>query len=194
MRTRRATSASALVTASRWSVARRRGHGLAPTALRRFAEGGSKTRGKGTTMSERTHVGACRTGAVPAAQRRRGDEGRSHRGLWWLMLALLTLAAVGVVLLLLAGDDEGARDGAQQPGAGGELAADGRRLLPVPRGGLEPLVGSQAQGHRVGVLSVNPQEGSWVGSSGRDRVYVEYGGDVGETETNFTPGSASAWT
>ena len=55
-------------------------------------------------------------------------------------------------------------------------------------------MGEVAQGRGVIVQSVvtgqeNPDalEGFWVGSSQQDRVYVEWGGDVGANEADYVP-------
>ena len=53
----------------------------------------------------------------------------------------------------------------------------------MPAGGLAAFEGEQATGRQVTVQSVVKDEGFWVGTSQQDRVYVEYGGDVGANET-----------
>ncbi len=66
--------------------------------------------------------------------------------------------------------------------------ASGEPLLPVPDD-LSGFVGDDAQCTGVVVQSVVDDDGFWVGTSQSDRVYVEYGGDVGETEegSSFVP-------
>jgi hypothetical protein len=78
--------------------------------------------------------------------------------------------------------------------AAGALSAGGTNLLPVPDGGLSGAVGQDAQGRDVTVQSVvkgqedpDALEGFWVGSSEQDRVYVEWGGDVGADEADYLP-------
>jgi hypothetical protein len=108
---------------------------------------------------------------------------------------LLGLLALGLIIAALAGafskDDKAAQGGGAASSA---LAAGGTRLLPPPSGGLKPLVGKTAKADDVVVQSVvqhadNPDalEGFWVGSSQKDRVYVEWGGDVGTDESDFRP-------
>src|SRR5215210_618916 len=63
-----------------------------------------------------------------------------------------------------------------------------RKLLPPPAGGLSAEVGKTATGKNVVVQSVNGNEGFFVGSSANERVYVEWGGDVGQNEpSQFQP-------
>jgi hypothetical protein len=125
--------------------------------------------------------------------------GHRRRGLGWLW-ALLGLLALGLLIAALAGafssDDkerssQGSSSGAS---AGSGLAAGATALLPPPADGLKPLVGKTAKTNDVVVQSVvqnadNPDalEGFWVGSSQKDRVYVEWGGDVGTDESDFRP-------
>ena len=134
-----------------------------------------------------TPASGARSAGAPA-------EGRRRRGLGWLW-ALLGLLALGLIIAALAGafskDDKAAQGGGAASSA---LAAGGTRLLPPPSGGLKPLVGKTATGDDVVVQSVaqnadNPDalEGFWVGSSKKDRVYVEWGGDVGTDESDFRP-------
>ena len=77
-----------------------------------------------------------------------------------------------------AGDGAGAAGGS----AGGSLTARSEPLLPVPAGGLAAYETDTAIGREVTVQSVVKDEGFWVGTSQQDRVYVEYGGDVGADE------------
>jgi hypothetical protein len=135
-----------------------------------------------------------------------GGGGPSKRRGWLLpllgLLALLLLAVL-LIALLTGGDDE--ESGAAQPsptaesaapsGAGGgtdadagagtaagSLTAGNQSLLPVPTGGLARYETETATGRQVTVQSVVEDEGFWVGTSPQDRVYVEYGGDVGANE------------
>jgi hypothetical protein len=140
-------------------------------------------------------------------------EGGGHRKrrlgwLWWL-LGLMALAAIIALLVgLIGGDDSDERtatpsgqngQSGQSAGAGsttaaGNLSAGDVKLLPVPSGGFAGSVGDSAQGRDVVVQSVvrgegdpNALEGFWVGSSAQDRVYVEWGGDVGTDEATYRP-------
>jgi hypothetical protein len=129
-------------------------------------------------MPDRTAAAAAQAGARPV----RGERPK-RRGLW-LLLGLLALAAIIAILLiaLIGGDDD------SQSASAGTLKSGDRALLPVPRSGLRPLVGQTVTGDGVRVQSVVRHEGFWVGTSATDRVYVEYGGRVGENEANaFTP-------
>ena len=128
------------------------------------------------------------------------DDGgkKKKRGLLWGLLALLLLILAIVLLVsLLGGDDEKKKSASggtttqqeQASGSGGTAATAGtiiandQTLLPLPADGtVEDLVGEQAQGTDVAVQAVNAQEGFWVGNSATDRLYVEFGGDVGENE------------
>jgi hypothetical protein len=83
------------------------------------------------------------------------------------------------------GDDTaaGGTGGAAAGGDGGRLVAGGQDLLPAtqaPFGG--DLVGQRAQGTGVRVQEVVQDEGFFVGTSEQDRVYVEFGGEVGQAE------------
>jgi hypothetical protein len=118
---------------------------------------------------------------------------------------LLGLLALGLLIAALAGafssgDHKRSRQGSSATSAGGgtargsSLAAGGTALLPPRAGGLKPLVGKRATADDVVVQSVvqnakNPGtlEGFWVGSSATDRVYVEWGGDVGQAEADYRP-------
>jgi hypothetical protein len=133
-----------------------------------------------------------------------GGDGRRKRGGWlWWLLGLLALLLLGALLLgLLDGGDDKSNEAAQstpsadatarpQAGAGsadGSLTARNESLLPVPAGGLAAYETAQAAGRQVTVQSVVKDEGFWVGTSEQDRVYVEYGGDVGADENEgFEP-------
>jgi hypothetical protein len=163
-----------------------------------------------TQRPERTTTGA-RAAADSRSTGARAIGGERHRKrrmgwLWWL-LGLLALAAIAALLLgAFDGDDEKAPATAGQNGqpgsteagggtaASGALAAGGTSLLPVPDGGLSGAVGQDAQGRDVIVQSVvkgqedpDARDGFWVGSSQQDRVYVEWGGDVGANEADYQP-------
>jgi len=135
--------------------------------------------------------------------RRQAEESRAAKSdavkrnaVRWVLVLLAAIA--GVVLIAWIGgafssDDDGGKK-ASAGAAGASLAAAGTTLLPPPAGGLKPLVGKTAKADDVVVQSVvqnadNPDalEGFWVGSSKTDRVYVEWGGDVGTDESDFRP-------
>lgn len=143
----------------------------------------------------------------------RAVDGEGHRKrrlgwLWWL-LGLLALAAIIALLVGLTGGDDSdersatpsgqSENSGQSGGAGGttaagDLSAGDVKLLPVPSGGFAGSVGDSAQGRDVVVQSVvrgqedpNALEGFWVGSSAQDRVYIEWGGDVGTDEATYRP-------
>ena len=124
-----------------------------------------------------------------------GGDGDGRKGagrLKWLLLGLLAVAAViALIALVSGGNDEGGGSASTQATAptveqptptAGTLSADGEELLPIPDGGASDLAGREAEGTGVEVVKINPGEGFWVGTSQEERVYVEYGGDVGETE------------
>jgi hypothetical protein len=160
-----------------------------------------------TQRPERTTTGA-RAGGDRHSTGARAVGGERHPKrrtgwLWWL-LGLLALAAIAALLLgVFGGDDtDNAPSTASQNGqpagtgtaAAGALTAGGTNLLPVPDGGLSSAVGQDAQGRDVTVQSVvkgqedpDAREGFWVGSSQQDRVYVEWGGDVGANEADYQP-------
>ena len=132
-------------------------------------------------MAHDTH-----TGGVPyshrTGSRRAGERGGGRRKLLPLLLALLLAAALAILLIsLLGGDDDGGSSEA------GRLSAGGAQLLPPPEGGLSTQVGQNASGKDVVVQAVNGNEGFFVGSGTKDRVYVEWGGDVGADEADFQP-------
>jgi hypothetical protein len=130
------------------------------------------------------------------------DRPKKKKGLLWLLLGLLALAVLAIVLaLLLSGDDKEeqasqpapppgqAQSQSQPPPAGGaasdaRLLAGGKPVTPNPEGGLSVPPGQDAEGQGVTVQAVVKDEGFWVGKSAQDRVYVEYGGDVGAAETS----------
>jgi hypothetical protein len=113
-------------------------------------------------------------------------EGRSSGGLRKLLpllLGLLLAVLLAVLLIsLIGGDDDKSSSDA------GQLTAGNAQLLPPPAGGLSAQVGETATGKDALVQSVNGNEGFFVGSSTKDRVYVEWGGDIGENEASrFQP-------
>ena len=141
----------------------------------------------------------ARPSTAPASGARTADGAGAaprRRRLGWLW-ALLGLLALGLIIAALAGafsSGDGGGKKASAGAAGASLAAGGTTLLPPPAGGLKPLVGKTAKADDVVVQSVvqnadNPDalEGFWVGSSKTDRVYVEWGGDVGTDESDFRP-------
>ena len=126
------------------------------------------------------------------------DDDRKKRP-WWLLALLAVIAIIALILLLRAcGDDDGGDRAATTTettqsvpdeaapatpeGGAGTLTAGGTALLPVEAATLREAVGQDATGERVRVQEVVPEEGFFVGTSETDRVYVEFGGDVGETE------------
>jgi hypothetical protein len=100
-----------------------------------------------------------------------------------LLLGLLLAILLALLLIsLIGGDDDTSSSNA------GRLSSGGATLLPPPARGLSGQVGKTATGKDVVVQSVNGNEGFFVGSSAKDRVYVEWGGDVGENEpSRFQP-------
>jgi hypothetical protein len=116
------------------------------------------------------------------ARRVEGTRGGGRRKLLPLLLGLLLAALLAILLISLIGDDD---DGGSDAG---QLNAGGAQLLPPPAGGLSGQVGETVTGKDVLVQAVNGNEGFFVGSSTNDRVYVEWGGDVGENEASrFQP-------
>jgi hypothetical protein len=94
---------------------------------------------------------------------------------------------------LIAAFAFGAFDG-DDGDSGGSVNVGKTSILPPPSGGLGNLVGQTASGKDVVVQSVvrnaadnDRPEGFWVGSSTQDRVYVEWGGTVGENEADYVP-------
>ena len=135
-------------------------------------------------MARETHgAGVPYTHTTGARRVERDRRGGGLRKLLPLLLALLLAAALAILLIsLLGGDDDGGGSDA------GRLSAGGAQLLPPPAGGLSGEVGKAATGKDVVVQSVNGNEGFFVGSSTKDRVYVEWGGDVGQNEASqFQP-------
>ena len=119
---------------------------------------------------------------------RRAEPARGGGVRKWLplLLALLLAALLALLLISLIGDDDG--DGGGAGSDAGQLTAGNAQLLPPPEDGLSGQVGRTATGQDVVVQSVNGNEGFFVGSNATDRVYVEWGGDVGENEASrFQP-------
>ena len=117
------------------------------------------------------------------ARRVEGRSGGGLRKLLPLLLGLLLAILLAVLLIsLIGGDDDRSSSDA------GQLTAGNASLLPPPAGGLSAQVGETVTGEDVVVQSVNGNEGFFVGSSTKDRVYVEWGGDIGENEASqFQP-------
>jgi hypothetical protein len=137
-------------------------------------------------MARETTYGA----GIPRTDRRgaRRVEGRNRSGgglrkLLPLLLGMLLAILLAVLLIsLIGGDDDKSSSGA------GQLTAGNAQLLPPPAGGLSAQVGETATGKDALVQSVNGNEGFFVGSSTKDRVYIEWGGDIGENEASrFQP-------
>jgi hypothetical protein len=117
------------------------------------------------------------------ARRVEGRSGGGLRKLLPLLLGLLLAVLLAVLLISLIGgnDDNGSSDA-------GQLTAGNAQLLPPPADGLSAHLGETATGKDALVQSVNGNEGFFVGSSTTDRVYVEWGGDIGENEASrFRP-------
>jgi hypothetical protein len=127
-------------------------------------------------------------GAVPLG----GERRRRPAWLAWL-LGLLALAALVVLLItLLGGDDEDKGSASSsasraQTQQAGTLTSGGQALLPLPDDGLSALVGQDTVGTGLTVQAIVEGQGFWVGTSQSDRLYVEYGGEVGKTESGFKP-------
>ena len=135
-------------------------------------------------MAKETTYGAAMPDTDrPGARRVEATRGGGRRKLLPLLLGLLMAALLAILLIsLISGDDDNSSSEA------GRLNAGGAQLLPPPTGGLSKEVGKTATGKDVVVQSVNGNEGFFVGSSTKDRVYVEWGGDVGENEASqFQP-------
>ena len=133
---------------------------------------------------ETTHAGMPHTDR-PGARRVEGRNrsGGGLRKLLPLLLGLLLAILLAVLLISLIGGD----DDKSSSDAGG-LTAGNAQLLPPPASGLSAQVGETVTGKDVVVQSVNGNEGFFVGSSTKDRVYVEWGGDIGENEASqFQP-------
>jgi hypothetical protein len=112
---------------------------------------------------------------------RSGGRGGMRKLLPLLLLLLLGALLAVALISMIGGDDDRSSDA-------GQLSAGNAQLIPAPAGGLSSEVGKSASGKDVVVQSVNGNEGFFVGSSTKDRVYVEWGGDVGENEASrFQP-------
>ncbi|MBD0282497.1 MAG: hypothetical protein ICV69_09950 [Thermoleophilaceae bacterium] len=134
------------------------------------------TRGAQAPRSNRT--GARRAG---------GTHSGGLRKLLPLLIGVLLAILLALLLISLIGGDD-SDDGGNAGSNVGQLAAGSVRLLPPPANGLSAQAGETATGKNVVVQSVNGNEGFFVGSSATDRVYVEWGGDVGENEASrFQP-------
>ena len=171
-------------------------------------------RGGSPTLEPRDRQRPPEGGGSTGARAVGDGGGRRKRGILPLILGLLALLAIGALLaaLLSGGDDDeqasqsgqagqqqqdggqSAQGGAGAAGGTGELTASGASILPGNGARVGDSVGETAEGKAVVVQSVvenaeNPEalEGFWVGSSDQDRVYVEYGGDVGGDEAEFQP-------
>lgn len=127
--------------------------------------------------------GQDRTGAVA-----QGDGTRKRRPAWLWLLGLLLLAAlIGLLIALLSGGDD-KKKSSGSTGAQGTLTADGQSLLPPSQDGtLKRFNGRAGEGRAIVVQSIVKGEGFWVGTSQTDRVYVEFGGQVGQNENGFHP-------
>jgi len=114
-----------------------------------------------------------------------GDEGKGRskkKRRLWVLLALVAVVLLVILLMSLLGGEE------QPAPAPGTLTADGQPIVPIPPSGLGSLEGQRAEGTAVDVQSVNGNEGFFVGPNVADRVYVEWGGDVGADEAStFQP-------
>lgn len=141
----------------------------------------------------------------------RKSEGKGKGGwLKWLLLALVLLLVIGALIALLSGGEDeqaspaavapagqsqsaaGATGAAAAGGAGSQgslVGAGGQSLLGASAATLGSIVGEQVTGRDLEVLSLVEDDGFFVGTSEQDRVYVEFGGDVGEDETaaDFRP-------
>jgi hypothetical protein len=140
-------------------------------------------------MSDRTTTPRSHRGAVAL-----GERGGGRRRPAWLMwlLALLAIAVIAAILiaLLSGGDDDktSGKSGASAQSQPETLTSNGQSLLPLPAGGkLTGSVGQDTVGTSVVVQAVNSDRGFWIGTSAADRVYVEYGGAAGKTESGFKP-------
>jgi hypothetical protein len=124
------------------------------------------------------------TGAVRA-----GGARRRPAWLAWLLglLALLILAAIIIALVGGGDDDKKKSSGSSSSAASAQLSAGGQPLLPLPTSGLRPLVGKDTVGNGLVVQSIVEGQGFWVGTSQKQRVYIEYGAAAGKTEAGYHP-------
>jgi hypothetical protein len=112
---------------------------------------------------------------------RSGGRGGLRKLLPLLLLLLLAALIAAALISMIGGDGDSGSDA-------GRLSAGSAQLLPTPAGGLSGEVGKTASGKDLIVQSVNGNEGFFVGSSSQDRVYVEWGGDIGQNEASqFQP-------
>ena len=136
---------------------------------------------------EATHGAAAPHRNRTGSRRVEGSGSGGMRKLLPLLLGLLVAGLLALLLISLIGGDD-SDDGGNAGSNAGQLAAGGTKLLPPPANGLSGQVGETASGSNVVVQSVNGNEGFFVGSSATERVYVEWGGDVGENEASrFRP-------
>jgi hypothetical protein len=134
------------------------------------------------TNSSRSRSRQTGAVAVDDRSRRRGGAGWLK---WLLPLLLLAALAVLLVALLSGGDDKSATGGA---GEAGTLSANGTTLHGSDPAALSGAIGRKATGTDVRVLSVERGSGFWVGSSQRDRTFVEWGSAAGGNENqSFVP-------
>jgi hypothetical protein len=136
---------------------------------------------------EATHGAAAPHRHRTGARRVDGSPRGGLRKLLPLLLGVLLAVLLALLLISLIGGDD-SDDGDNAGSNVGQLAAGGVSLLPPPPDGLSAQAGETATGKNVVVQSVNGNEGFFVGSSATQRVYVEWGGDVGENEASqFSP-------
>ena len=109
-----------------------------------------------------------------------------QRKLLPLLGGLFLLVVVGIVLLWLIAGDEDKQEALPAPAEVGRLTAGGTEMLPRPSDPLGSHVGERAVGKNLTVTSVNGDDGFFVGSPA-DRIYIEWGADVGENEPGFQP-------
>ena len=136
-------------------------------------------------MARQTQGATAPYARAGGARRVEGDRRAGGlRKLLPLLLALLLAALLALLLISLIGGDDKSEGGSDA----GRLSAGGAQLLPPPSSGLSAEVGKTATGKDVVVQSANGNEGFFVGSSRTDRVYVEWGGDIGKNEASkFQP-------
>lgn len=131
-----------------------------------------------------------------------GAGGGKKGWLKWLLLLVLLLIVAIVLIALLSGDDDDTpaptvttpAAATQPPATGGTAANTGQEtgtlvtaraksLLGASAATFEEGIGEPAVGRNIEVLSLIEDDGFFVGTSNDDRVYVEFGADVGEDET-----------
>jgi hypothetical protein len=129
-------------------------------------------------------VAACGDGGVD-------EEGAVSRGtLTTITAADGRGATVGASAPASPGEEEtgatggtGASGASGTTGSGATLTAGGAALLDGDADAIADHVGEDADGSGLEVLSV-AKSGFFVGSSEADRQYVEFGGDVGDDESD----------